>query len=57
MRVYNFDITFGGHICIITDDADEVKQRLEIEIEDLIKRADEYLKDTNNYSLTISDID
>lgn len=57
MRVYNFDITFGGHICIITDDADEVKQRLEIEIEDLIKKANEYLKDTNNYSLTISDID
>lgn len=57
MRVYNFDITFGGHICIITDDADEVKQRLEIEIEDLIKKADEYLKDINNYSLTITNIE
>ena len=57
MRIYNFDITFGGHICIITDDADEVKQRLEIEIEEIIKKANDYLKDTNNYSLTIRDID
>lgn len=57
MRVYQFDVTFGGHICITTDDVDDCKQRLEIAIKDLIKKADEYLKDTNNYSLTISDID
>ena len=57
MKAYRFDCTFDGHICITTDDVDDCKQRLDNAIDELIKKADDYLKDINNYSLTITNID